>query len=313
MQTEIRPPAAMPIRSVTLGDYAHTALQKHYKKSIKYESEVLDDTDPEALHQMRVGLRRLRTALQVFEFAVELPKSINIRQIREFAQVLGAVRDSDVMSSELQAQRENLPVAEQRALDQVLKSIHKERSRHFKQLKKTLHSKQYRRFKQAFEGWLDLPEYCAIATLPIQSVLPDLLLPLISKTLLHPAWLIGVESEPQKLEDLLTQHSDVLHDLRKQMKRVRYQTELFTQHYDASFSAQIDEFKQLQDVLGEIQDSAVMGEYLQKQLRKKSFPVLSDRLRRKVEGAWETWRSLQLKYLSPEFRMELRQRCLIPN
>jgi CHAD domain-containing protein len=315
MQTETRLPAAIPARNVTLGDYAYTALHKHYKKSVKHESEVLDDTDPEDLHQMRVGLRRLRTALEVFESAVELPKSIEIAQIRKFAHVLGAVRDIDVMSSELQTQRENLPFEEQQALDVVLKSLQKQRSHDFKKLKTTLHSKQYRKVKEAFEDWFSLPKYSAIACLPIQDVLPDLLLPLISETLLHPAWLIGVEPGEkqfthQTLEELSVQQGQILHDLRKQMKRVRYQTELFTQHYDAVFSEQVNEFKQLQEILGEIQDSAVIGEYLHEQLKKKPCPVLSDRLRRKVEDAWETWRSLQAKYLSPEFRTELRQRCL---
>ena len=84
-----------------LGDYAYQAVQKHFKKSTKPEAEVLADTDPEALHQMRVGMRRLRTALMVFESAIDLPKTVSETRIKKFAQVLGAVRDIDVMQAKL--------------------------------------------------------------------------------------------------------------------------------------------------------------------------------------------------------------------
>ena len=61
----------------TLGDYAYQAIQKHFKKTLKWEKSVKKDEDPEALHQMRVGMRRLRTAVTRFGLAVDVPKPIS--------------------------------------------------------------------------------------------------------------------------------------------------------------------------------------------------------------------------------------------
>ncbi len=58
-----------PIKS--LKDYAYQAIQQHLKKTLKWEKPVKKDEDPEALHQMRVGMRRLRTAISRFDLVPE--------------------------------------------------------------------------------------------------------------------------------------------------------------------------------------------------------------------------------------------------
>lgn len=50
----------------TLGYWAALAIKKHFEKVLKHEEDVLADRDPEALHQMRVGTRRLRSAIAGF-------------------------------------------------------------------------------------------------------------------------------------------------------------------------------------------------------------------------------------------------------
>jgi CHAD domain-containing protein len=39
----------------TLGDWAALGIRKHLEKILSHEPEVLQDKDPEELHQMRVG------------------------------------------------------------------------------------------------------------------------------------------------------------------------------------------------------------------------------------------------------------------
>jgi CHAD domain-containing protein len=46
----------------TLGDFAQSAIAKYLKQATQYEKGVLIDVDPEDLHQMRVGMRRLQSA-----------------------------------------------------------------------------------------------------------------------------------------------------------------------------------------------------------------------------------------------------------
>ncbi|MBW4420089.1 MAG: CHAD domain-containing protein [Myxacorys californica WJT36-NPBG1] len=310
------------VKQTTLGDVAYEAIQKHYRKSIKHESDVLKDHDPEALHQMRVGLRRMRTALQVFDFAVVLPKSTSVQRIRKFAQVLGDVRDLDILSATLQSPAA-ISKSERKTRDRVLKQVTEDRSNKFETLQKTLHSSKYDKFKAGFEDWLEAPDYQEVTQLPIQHVLPDLLLPLISTVLLHPAWLFGTQTNAGQLSldflsgdnirVLLKQKGHTLHDLRKKMKQVRYQTELFVDLYDEDYRAQVDEFKSIQDALGEIQDSVILNDYLESRLDdapQKACPVLWDQLAHNRSQAWDQWRSFQEKYLHAEFRTELRSRFL---
>ncbi|KAM3115703.1 CHAD domain-containing protein [Phormidesmis sp. 146-33] len=326
MKTTLEKPMQKPAQEETLENFAYQAIAKHFKKFVKHELDVLQDKDPEYLHQMRVGIRRLRTAIQVFGFAIELPTAASDRRLARVAQSLGAVRDLDVLTAALEAQQQtDLPKAEQSKLTTLLKKMHKQRKQDFDQLKQTLKSSKYQDLKDAFDHWLDKPKYDAIAQLPILEVLPDLLLPLISKTLLHPAWLVGATFEsgkatvpplqPETIGQFLNQHSSTLHDLRKQMKRVRYQTELFVDFYDDHYATQVDEFKTIQEVLGQIQDSAVMQDYLITRLQvslEESCPTVARHLDRNVAHACEQWQTLQSHYLDAEFRSSLRQLCNAP-
>ncbi|MCU0551109.1 MAG: CHAD domain-containing protein [Leptolyngbya sp. Prado105] len=306
-------------RSETLSHFAYCAIEKHFNKSVKHEAEVLADQDPEALHQMRVGLRRLRTAIQVFGFAADLPKAASEAKIRKFARILGAVRDSDVLRLELISQL-GLPESEQKVLKRSMQKLQKQRSRDFKKLTKTLKSKQYRTFRQEMENWLALPCYQTIGQLPIQDVLPDVLMPLIHGILLHPAWLIGLEDgrfAPITAESIREQlqQNELLHDLRKQMKRVRYQTELFTELYGEDYKAQVENFRALQEILGQIQDTVILQSFLNQTLDQpieKTCPIFADRLQEKIAIAWENWRSQQEQYLDASFRVRLRQTFLKP-
>ncbi|KAM3094120.1 CHAD domain-containing protein [Phormidesmis sp. 146-35] len=326
MKTTLEKPMQKPAQEETLENFAYQAIAKHFKKFVKHEADVLQDKDPECLHQMRVGIRRLRTAIQVFGFAIELPKGVSDRRLSKIAQTLGAVRDLDVLTAELETQQQtDLPKAEREELASLLKKMHKQRKQDFDQLKQTLKSNRYQDLKDGFDHWLENPQCRAIAQFPILEVLPDLLLPLISETLLHPAWLVGATFEngqatiqpidPETIGQFLKQHSLTLHDLRKQMKRVRYQTELFVDFYDDRYAAQVDEFKTIQEVLGQIQDSAVMQDYLITRLQvslEESCPTVARHLDRNVAHACEQWQTLQSHYLDAEFRSSLRQLCNAP-
>ena len=77
----------------TLGEYAYQAIQKHFNKTLKWEKTVKKDEDPEALHQMRVGMRRLRTAVSRFELVLDLPKPASDKNIGKIGRRLGSLRD----------------------------------------------------------------------------------------------------------------------------------------------------------------------------------------------------------------------------
>ena len=314
--------------SISFGDYAHRAIRKHFKKSTKYEAAVLEDHDPEPLHQMRVGMRRLRTALLIFAPAINLPEAASRQQIIAIAKRLGRVRDLDVMQIWFQRYLENaaVPPAETRQMEQILISLHQRRDKQFSRMQKLLAGQHYHQCVESFQTWLHQPTYRPIATLPILDVLPDLLLPLISRLLLHPGWLVGTTVEngkchasvvvsPELLGNYLEHEGAAVHDLRKQIKGVRYQTEFFVEFYDETFRAQTRDFRDLQDILGEIQDGIVLSEFLAGELGdywQNMVPTLVNYLQQQRYQLWQQWQTKKKKYLDMGFRQGLRQQMLMP-
>jgi triphosphatase len=56
----------------------------------------LDSDNPEYLHQLRVGMRRFKSALKLFRDLVALPPDLQ-RQLDDLSTLLGAARDADVL------------------------------------------------------------------------------------------------------------------------------------------------------------------------------------------------------------------------
>jgi len=317
----------------TLGNFALTSIQKHFHKSIKHEKEILEDKDPEPLHQMRVGMRRLRTALVVFGPFVSLSAQLE-RDITKISKKLGSVRDLDVLGLWLQGfiSESALDERELKQAKKVLQRLHRRRQRRFENMCKTLKGRRYRQFVEAFQQWLKHPSFQAGAAWPIQQVLPDLLLPLIDRLLLHPGWLVAIaphqesadpldrgspnaEITGEQVERYLAKYGTVLHDLRKQAKRVRYQTEFFKDFYGSDYAEQTLEFKAIQDLLGQLHDSQVFDDFLIREIGsqwKKAIPSLERYLRKQHLELWQQWQPIQQKYLQTQFRDDLRMLLLKP-
>src|SRR5690606_26320061 len=61
------------------------------------EAGVLDGGYPESVHQTRVGLRRLRSAIRMFDSVIPCPPALR-EEIAWLSQELGVARDWDVLS-----------------------------------------------------------------------------------------------------------------------------------------------------------------------------------------------------------------------
>ncbi|MEG4227475.1 CHAD domain-containing protein [Microcoleus sp. N9_B2] len=311
----------------TLGDAASGAIEKYFRKSVEHEAEVLKDKDAEELHQMRVGLRRLRSAVTGFAPVLDWPKEASESKIGKVGRILGTLRDLDVMLESLQNRYyPNVPAHEQEVLDKALLNLLKQRQRALKGVRAILEHKSYESLKQSIENWLEKPKYQAIEHLPIAEVLPDLLLPQVSEFFLHPAWLLGTEYEDGKVkvakdlnaeavEQKLAAEGTILHDLRKQAKRVRYLMNLFGDFYGESYEVYVEDVKAIQECLGDIQDSEVLGEFLTDFVDrdlKKELPKLAGLLAENRYGAWQKWQILQRRYLISEIRQGLRSVLIHP-
>jgi CHAD domain-containing protein len=290
---------------LSAGEFAHTVVQKQYLHMIQQEQGVLMDEDPEPLQQMRVGARRLRTALQIFNAIVVLPKAAKADRLRSMAHQLGELRDLDVQLANLRTNYlEQLPATEQKLLQKSITSLEEKREQSLKQVKTILKQSKYRQLKTDYEAWLHYPQYTTLAHLPLSVILPELLSPLLSELLLHPAWLIPL---PQLSEANLV----TLHDLRKSCKRTRYQTEFFTDFYPPAFQDWVKELKALQEDLGLVQDLAVLRQLLGAQWSVPTdLPTLHATIEADRDRALASWETIRSQYLAPEFRSSLHQLIL---
>lgn len=316
----------MQTKANTLGDWGCLAIKKHLNKIIKHEDDVLADRSPEALHQMRVGMRRLRSAITGFAPALDLPKPAGEKKIGDIARTLGSLRDLDVLREALENQyKPKLPGKEKKQLETALDDLDKQRRQALAEVKKTLENEPYQSLKQSLKKWLKQPNFQEIGKMPIEEVLPDLLLPEVSKLLLHPGWLVGTEIKqgeilhpelaPERVEQQLAEKGILLHSLRKETKRIRYQMEIFEDFYSGSYEAYLKDMKSVQEILGQIQDSFVLSEFMTNALQsqmKKSLPTLAEQLSQKSYQAWQQWQTLQRRYLNLEIRKGFHLAILQP-
>jgi CHAD domain-containing protein len=310
----------------TLGDWAKIALEKHFQKTIQYEEDVLSDRDPEALHQMRVGMRRLRSAAKGFAPALDLPKAARQSQIGKISRSLGSLRDLDVLLDTLETDYQDaLPDPEKEEFKRALTLLKSERSQAFDAVRETLNGEIYLSFKNSLADWLNRPIYGEMAVLPIQDILPDLLLPEVSALFLHPGWLLGIKTKKGKVkidnlteaevEEVFKNQGETLHDIRKQVKRVRYQMSLFKKFYGEAYSEYVEDLKGIQEVLGKMQDSVVLAETLSRVLGcnlHETLPTLAEKLLENRYVSWLEWQPLHQKYLNPEIRDQFRLELLYP-
>lgn len=305
--TKKRIAATSPIDpALTLGEFAHTVICEQYRTVVKQEKKVIADKHPEPLHQMRVGARRLRTALQVFDRAIAMPKAATARRIGSLSKVLGRLRDLDVQTAALQTQyRPDVAETEQRSLDDVLGKLQKERGVALVAVEDTLTRSRYNHLKSAYEAWIEQPRYTALANQPLLLYVPDLLSPLLSTLLLHSGWLVQTDDSNAA--------SDSLHDLRKACKHVRYQAEFFVSFYGEAFQAWIDDVKTIQSKLGTVHDCQVLQALLTKHLPKHvQLPDLQAAIQQTQAETMSDWETVRQRYLEPAFRQHLRQMLLEP-
>jgi CHAD domain-containing protein len=305
----------------TTGNWAYQAIEKYFEKTIKWEKSVKKDEDAEALHQMRVGMRRLRTAVSRFGIFLSLPKSVSEKNIAKIARTLGSLRDLDVQKDLLENDYQPyLPKQEQKSLHIVFTQLAKHREIAANDVQNILKHELYKSFKHELQEWLDKPIYQNSAFLPIQQVLSDLLLPEVSQFFLHPGWLIGtkfLDSDvaletnwtSKELEFHLESQGEILHSLRKQAKRLRYQMELFSNLYSEDYSSLISEVKEVQEILGLLQDSVVLNDWLEN-IFKSDISNQLGRLNTLLMGnryqLWQQWQPLQAKFLNFETKQNFR-------
>ncbi|MGA1262596.1 MAG: CHAD domain-containing protein [Prochlorothrix sp.] len=320
--TEDLTPLAVPS---TLRVVVYGAIQQHFRKTTKARKAVLEDSDPEPLHQMRVGLRRLRSVLYTFDGVMEIPKPGQCRALADLSRCLGSVRDLDVLQVDLSRRTlPHLPTKEQKRLENVLRQIQQQRQQQFRVMEVVLVGDRYKAFKQTYRTWLEEPKYTVLADLPWETESLDLLLSLFCSLFRHPGWCFGTQVCQDQLQVLpwaehgpalapLLQNPDrsqQLHHLRKTIKRVRYQSELFLPLYGPSLGELVQDLKRAQEILGQWQDLQVQQATIDRYLKKEidtHLPDLVQLFATHQAEIWQQWQPLQQQYLDPQYRARVRR------
>jgi|SRR5262245_249763 len=112
--------------------------------------------DVEAIHDMRVAIRRFRVALNNFAVCILREDRQRLRtRLEHLADALGGVRDLDVMIEALILARSNRTEAERRSLATIIRRLRSRRRSRLQKLSSYLKGDEYAAFKREFS---DAPE-----------------------------------------------------------------------------------------------------------------------------------------------------------
>ena len=113
-------------------------------KLVAHDPGVRLGDDPEDVHQARVATRRLRSHLRTFSSLVDEAWANELRdELRWLGDVLGGVRDADVLLGRLESHVVRLPSPDRRAAERLLDTLRSDRDRRRTPLLQALRSDRY--------------------------------------------------------------------------------------------------------------------------------------------------------------------------
>ncbi|MEO1623274.1 MAG: CHAD domain-containing protein [Cyanobacteria bacterium J06632_3] len=193
----------------------------------------------------------------------------------------------------------------------LLKRLKKQRKKEFAQLENSLSSDAYKKLAKQFKQWSKRPAFQPAAQQNAHRSAANKLVPPLTELLQHPGWHMATQKRNQQsnitknlslsqLNQTLIEDGNLLHDLRKRIKGVRYQTEFFRGLYGITYAAQVREFRSLQKVLGQLQDQLVIADFLVAELGAdwaEKLPTIYADFQNSRLSLWKQWQPLQQKYL----------------
>lgn len=218
---------------------------------------VLRDRDAEGVHQMRVALRRLRSAIGLFADLLDADRlSPLLDDLRWLNGPLGRKRDLDVFLAETLAPLRALPDAA-RGLQHLSVVLEERRAAAQQALQAALLAPRTAAFRLGFDCFLDAVLDGSAVTAADRAASP---VPQFAASLLR--------QRRRKLRKLGRDHAgletEALHDLRIRAKKLRYAAEFFREAFGRKESRRfIIALAELQDCLGALNDAAVGAQLIE--------------------------------------------------
>ena len=212
---------------------------------------------PDAVHQMRVATRRLRSALATYRPLFDRTRTDPIRdELRWLARALGGARDAEVLRERLLTSTEGIdpelvlgPAV--RRIDQVTAARHRDA---VTVLRVAMDDPRYGRLLEELDRLVDDPPFTERARRPAVTELAQH----VARTVRR------VRRRARAADDAATPalRDALLHAVRKDAKRGRYAAESVEPVLGDPAAKAGKRFKQLQQLLGEHQDSVVARQAL---------------------------------------------------
>jgi len=238
----------------TLEQAARKILGRHLRRLRLCDPGARLGEDPEALHDMRVAIRRLRAAVRALEAGI--PSSVRghlDRELRWLGQALGRVRDVDVQLTNVRSFAAGAPPGHRGGLKKLVDYLERERVTRRAAMLAELESDRYAALLLALEQFGDGParSRAPAAREPIAAAGRRAIKRAFRRLLRRGR---KVEASSPAPEDL--------HALRIRAKRVRYLLEFLRELTGKPGRRLTRQLVRLQDLLGAYHDAVVAADFV---------------------------------------------------
>ncbi len=274
----------------TVSDAIEDLFRHNLDYLVFWEPKARGWEENEGVHQMRVTLRRMRSALNTFSKAV--PRSVSAYwsdEMRDLAGELGRARDLDVFIDEtLGSVRGKLPLP---GGDRLLALAEKERALAYDAVRGMLDGNRYARFKEGFGDWIASRAWEKADLGKKERLLLEGDLVAFARNVLD-------RQERRVLEvgnHVNKESATEMHRVRIEFKKLRYAAE-FVSSVFMGMDTFIGQTKGVQDLLGIMNDVAVMSHLLQDLLKAEGDPEVLG-----YAGGVVGWRTCHYHHLLENF------------
>jgi len=215
------------------------------------------ELDSEFLHDLRVSLRRIRSALSQLPGVFPPPELKRFRAgFALLGDLTGPARDLDVYLQHLPGYRASLPESQQADLDPLFEYLRAQQRIEHQRLTAHLDSEGFRKLCADWHAFLEHPELPRATAPKAYEAIVKLARRRINR-LLDRVLVNGSRIKPST-------SASVVHELRKECKLLRYLTEFFQHLFpQTGLALLIQTLKPLQETLGVFQDGEVQATTLE--------------------------------------------------
>lgn len=309
-------------RTATIGALAFAVLREQFAQVLRHEPGTRIGADPEELHDMRVGARRMRAAFRVFAPVLPPRAAALSGELRWLGRALGDVRDLDVQIEQIAIWRREFDDADRPVFDPIERALRTQRGGARARMLRDLDSPRYESLVTAMTTFLREgpdpanPEARVLAV----AAAPRLVESCFGRVL-RKGRALKPSSDPARF-----------HRVRIHAKVLRYVLEFHTSLYGDPARRMVTRLQKVQNLLGKHQDADVSVLRIRELVeRERSFPPATvlllgrlcerydreaaglrrrfPRLLRRVEGKrWEELRGVMVEAAGPSGPLPERPR-----